>query len=372
MVETSLRTILDRTPWVSLEEHLTGLPDRIDASIEMATEQRRQYRAELLEQNPELPKHIKRPSSSSMTKARSLLTTGTVAAADGTLAPVALLGGSKVRVGLVIVSNTGEVVELVTRVFESELADQSSTAAGYFEALREVRSVSNLVARAIMLLGEREQLMNHPADWRLIHGELLPHELRTGAGNPSANLPEAFAVARRFVDSEHFVAVSESPESDLDLLNAAVVLDPGEYIEIRTLNDDFRRFLDGDATTGQAAANFTKANRARFERFANEIGGRVKVVLAKAGPRPFLLQCHVSRVQEAVALFMADSLWTRGHNESGFDLATRGFPFHIDLADHIARTLLKAGDFKEIVEARLYSFGLETALFDIDPRRTRV
>ena len=372
MAETSLRAILNRTPWVSLEEHLNGLPDRIDASIAIAAEQRRQYRAELLDHNPDLPELIKRPSPSSMTQAQDLLTKGTVAAADGTLAPVALLGGSKIRVGLVIVSNTGEVVELVTRVFESELATQSSSAAGYFQEIREARSVSNLVARAIMLLGEREQLIDHPADWRLIHGELIPHELRTGAGNPSVNLPEAFAVAHRFIDSEQFIAVSESPEKDLDLLNASVILDPGEYLEIRPLTNDLRRFLDGDPSSGQAAANFTKADRARFDQFVEATGDKVQVILAKAGPRPFLLQCHADRADEAVALFMADSLWTRGQDTSGTDLAIRGFPYHIDLADHVAGNLLKASDFQELVEARLYGFDLESALFDIDPRRTRV
>lgn len=222
-----------------------------------------------------------------------------------------------------------------------------------------------------MLLGEREHLINHPADWRLIHGELIPHELRTGAGNPRVNLPEAFAVTNRYIESERFIAISESPERDLDLLNAAIVLEPGEYLEIRSLTDDLRRFLNGDAATGQAAANFTKPDRHQFDKFVESAGEKVQVVLAKAGPKPFLLQCHTDRVEEAVAIFLTDSLWTKGHDPFSMEAVIRGFPYHIDLADHISRVLLKAGDFRQLVEARLYDFGLEAALFDIDARRTR-
>lgn len=371
MAETSLRAILDRTQWVSLEEHLDGLTERIDDSISMTHERRERYRAELLHQNPNLSTQIKRPSSSAIKVAQELLTNGSLAAADGTLSPVPLLGGSKIQVGIVLVSNEGDIVDFVTRIFETELVNEASTAVEFFDEIREARSFSNLVARAIMLLGEREHLINHPADWRLIHGELIPHELRTGAGNPRVNLPEAFAVTHRFVESERFIAVSESPERDLDLLNAAIILEPGEYLEIRPLTNDLRRFLDGDSATGQAAANFTKADLSRFNRFVESIGDKIRVVLAKAGSRPFLLQCHADRVEEAVAIFLTDSLWTRGLDSSGMELAIRGFPFHIDLADHISRVLLKAGDFRQLVEARLYDFGLEAALFDIDPRRTR-
>ncbi|MGE3601159.1 MAG: hypothetical protein AB7N70_37080, partial [Dehalococcoidia bacterium] len=98
---------------------------------------------------------------------------------------------------------------------------------------------------------------------------------------------------------------------------------------------------------------------------------KVSVVLTKAGPKPFLLECHSDRVDEAVALFLADSLWTRGLASSGSAVAVRGFPFHIDLADQVAGTLFKGSEFRSYVEARLYALGVEIGLMEIDPRRTR-
>ena len=71
-------------------------------------------------------------------------------------------------------------------------------------------------------------------------------------------------------------------------------------------------------------------------------------------------------------MFLTDSLWTRGlpSNEAG-NYAVRGFPFHIDLADQVARTLFKGSDFRNFVEARLFDLGLEAGMFDLDARRTR-
>jgi hypothetical protein len=236
--------------------------------------------------------------------------------------------------------------------------------------LQAARGISNLLSRAVMLFGERRLLLDHPADWRMIHGELIPHELRTGAGRPDQNLPAAFALVEGFVGTETFIAVSESPQ-DLDVLNAAILLEPGEYMHLRDLSVALSMFLEGDPSTGQARANFNDSDRRRFREFIGRVGPKVAVVLAKAGNTPFILECHMDRIEEAVALFMADSLWTRGLDDAGSGVATRAFPFHLDLADQVARTLFKGGDFRSFVESRLSLLGVEEALFDLDPRRTR-
>jgi hypothetical protein len=273
-------------------------------------------------------------------------------------------------VGVVIVFNSGEVVDLVTRVFEAELTSGARSGREFFEDLRKARNVSNLLARAIMLFGERRLLLNHPADWRLLHGELIPHELRTGAGCPQKNLEPAFELVRQYVATRQFIAVSEGAE-DLDILNAAILLEPGEYLEIRTLQDTLMTFLEGDEATGQSRANFVKDDESHFRRFIEAVGPDVSVVLVKAGHKPFILECHRDRVEDSVALFLADSLWTRGMPMDGTAMTVRGFPYHLDLADQVARTLFKGADFQRFVEARLFELGTEEAVFDIDPRRTR-
>lgn len=353
-----------------MEEHLDGIRSRVDRSIEVAHRLRRSYREELLRDSPELVDRIQRPSEEAQTQARQLLQTGTVAAADGTVSAVPLLGGSKIQVGVVIVFNSGEVVDLVTRVFEVELSAGAQNGTEFFSRLRRARGVSNLLSRAIMLFGERRLLLDHEADWRMIHGELIPHELRTGAGRPRRNLPPTFQLINEYIISEKFIAVSESPD-DLDILNAAIVLEPGEYLVIRSLEDTLRVFLEGDEETGRSRANFADEDARRFRQFMEAAGPQVAVVLVKAGQRPFLLECHHSRIEEAVSLFMMDSLWTRGAGDPMNPFGVRAFPFHLDLADRVAGTLFKASDFRGFVESRLMDLGLEEGLFDIDPRRTR-
>lgn len=364
----SIEQILGSAPWMDLEEHLNELRERVDRSISTAHERRAEYRRELLERKPELKTAIQRPSLSAIAEAERLLLTGTVAAADGTLAPVALLAGCKIQVGVVIVFNSGRVVDLLTRVFETELTSGASSATEFFAELRKARKVSNLLARAIMLFGERRLLLDHPADWRMVHGELIPHELRTGAGRPAQNLPAAFRLVNEYIATEQFIAVSEGPD-DIDVLNAAILLQPGEYIVIRSLKDTLTTFLEGDE--GQLRANLVTTDRETFRRFIESAGPQVSVVLVKAGHKPFLLECHERRVEEAVALFLADSLWTKGLPTDGSGCTVRGFPFHIDLADRVAGTLFKGSDFQDFVDARLFALGTEDALFDVDPRRTR-
>jgi hypothetical protein len=366
----SINELLESAPWVPLEEHLNHIRQRVDRSISKAHELRERYRDELLAQQPHLASQIRTPSAAALYTAEQMFRTGTISAVDGTISPVPLLAGSKIQIGVVIVTNRGDVVDLVTRVFETEITSNSGSATDFFNNLRTTRSISNLLSRAIMLFGERRLLMNHPTDWRLLHGELIPHELRTGAGRPAQNLKPTFDLINEYITSEKFFAVSEASD-DIDILNAAILLQGGEYIVIRSMTETLTNFLEGDAEIGQARANFVKPDERRFREFIAQAGPKVSVILVKAGPKPFLLECHADRVEEAVAMFLTDSLWTRGLPLDGSAFTVRGFPFHIDLADQVARVLFKGSDFRNFVESRLFDLGIEAGVFDIDPRRTR-
>ena len=361
--------VLQNSPWANFENHLDDLKDRVDNSIKRTTDLRIRYREELLTQNPDLKDKILRPSVESLENAKSLLLTGTIAASDGTISHIPLLGGSKIQVGVIIVFNKGEIVDYVTKIFEAEITQDAGSAIDYFQNLRGTRKLSNLLARAIMLYGERRLLLEHAADWRMIHGEILPHELRTGAGRPQDNLQPAFDMVYELLNKRNFIAVSEASD-DIDILNAAIILEPGEYIIIKELTDVLNQFLNGDEI--QAGANFNNADKARFRDFIQNVGPKVAIVLVKAGNKPFLIECHAEQIEEAVALFLADSLWTRGFGIEGSSFTVRGFPYHIDLADQIARTLIKGSEFQNYVESRLFDLGIENGFFDIDPRQTRI
>jgi hypothetical protein len=205
----SIESIINNAPWQTLENHLNTIRERVDFSIERSHELRERYRQQLLEENPDLESRILTPSLESLETAKSIFRTGTVAASDGTISPVPLLAGSKIQVGVVIVSNRGEIVDLVTRVFEAEISNTSDNARDFFINLRATRSISNLLARAIMLFGERRLLIDHSADWRFIHGELIPHELRTGAGRPDQNLSPTFDLINNYISTGNFIAVSK-------------------------------------------------------------------------------------------------------------------------------------------------------------------
>ena len=112
----SIADVLDSAPWQSLENNLNTLRERIDTSITNSHTLREQYRAELLQDNPELLSKIQTPSELALKNAEKIFKSGIVAASDGTISPVPLLAGSKIQVGVVIVSNRGDVVDLVTRV----------------------------------------------------------------------------------------------------------------------------------------------------------------------------------------------------------------------------------------------------------------
>jgi hypothetical protein len=367
----SIEQILKKSPWGNLEGHLNDLRERVDKSVKQANEYRAKYREELLKKNPELKNKIQSPLDKELKKAENTLKRGTVAASDGTLSPVPLLGGTKIQVGVVIVFNKGEIVDYITKVFEAEISGGADSGFEYFQNLRNTRKISNLLARAIMLFGERKHLIEHQADWRMIHGEIIPHELRTGAGRPNQNLDLAFDLVHKYVASKNFIAVSEASD-DIDILNAAILLEPGEYVVVKTLTNVLNLFLEGDEETGQLRANFSEKDRNRFREFIQEVGDKVSIVLVKAGNKPFLLECHTEKVEEAVSLFLADSLWTRGFPTDGSSLTVRGYPYLIDLADHVARTLIKGSDFQKFVESRLFNLGIESGMFDIDPRQTRI
>lgn len=365
----TIKQVLHNSPWTNFEEHLNDLRERVDNSVKKTNSLRLRYREELIQHNPSLVNKISRPSIEQLENAKKLLLTGTVAASDGTISHVPLLGGSKIQVGVVIVFNKGEVVDYITKIFEAEITQDTGNAIDYFQNLRGTRKISNLLARAIMLYGERRLLLDHTADWRMMHGEILPHELRTGAGRPQDNLQPAFDLVYELLEKKNFIAASEASD-DIDILNAAILLEPGEYIVIKDLTDVLTQFLDGDDI--QAGANFNHHDRNKFRGFIQRVGNKISIILIKAGNKPFLIECHSEQIEESVSLFLADSLWTRGFDIEGSSLTIRGFPYHIDLADQVARTLIKGSEFQTFVESRLFDIGIESGFFDIDPRQTRI
>ncbi|ABW15131.1 hypothetical protein Franean1_5784 [Parafrankia sp. EAN1pec] len=101
----SLADILAVAPWTDLEQHIDQLRERVDRAVLASHARREQLRAEILAENPGLRSLIRRPSHEASAWARDLLRSGVVAAADGTLAAVPLLSGTKIQIGVVASSS---------------------------------------------------------------------------------------------------------------------------------------------------------------------------------------------------------------------------------------------------------------------------
>src|SRR5687768_15619385 len=128
----SISQVLNNSPWSSFEDHLNDLQSRVDNSVIKTNDLRKRYREELLSGNQALLESIQKPSLLALQRAQQLLMTGTVAASDGTISAVPLLGGSKIQVGVVIVFNKGKVVDYVTKIFEAEITPDTGSAIEYF------------------------------------------------------------------------------------------------------------------------------------------------------------------------------------------------------------------------------------------------
>ncbi|WP_214110901.1 hypothetical protein [Acrocarpospora catenulata] len=87
---------------MELEEHIDRLRDRVDSAVVASHARRERLRAEILTENPRIREQIRRPGARTLAWAKDLLRSGIVAAADGTVAAVPLLSGTKIQIGVVV------------------------------------------------------------------------------------------------------------------------------------------------------------------------------------------------------------------------------------------------------------------------------
>src|SRR4051812_7160436 len=93
----SLADILAVAPWMELEQHIDHLRERVDDAVRASHFRREQLRAEILSETPEVRARIHRPTPAALAWAKRLIGSGIVAAADGTVAAVPLLSGTKIQ-----------------------------------------------------------------------------------------------------------------------------------------------------------------------------------------------------------------------------------------------------------------------------------
>jgi len=350
--------------WQPLEQYFEGCDESLLTDIKKNLEWRSALRKKLLE-DPAFEGRVKKLIPELQDWAKEQLFSGDVCAVDGTLSTIPSTSGGRARIGVVATSYKSDRIERVVYVSYGRLAEPVTDPTDYFKKLKSVNSTSNLLMRAVMAYAERDLALRRDESWKFIHGELLPYELRTGAGRTKTVLPRAIDLGKRLIDCEKAIGVIEG-SLDVDLLNAVETLDKYEYVEARTLAHDLKMFLEGEPDPDNpnqriGAAHFGDKDRTRVEDFMNEYGPKVKVGIFKVGFKPYLFQAHAAYFEKAAALVMVDSMMQ----------PMRGFPLLIDYADQICSKHLAGGEFERLIQFKTARFGIEALGYEIDPRRTR-
>jgi len=355
--ELDFKSLVDPSLWKDYETFIKGADVRLEDDIRKSLDKRRELRKKLLS-DPQLRGRI-RPRKEELDKWRGLLKwaedelfAGKVAAVDGTISNFPMVSGTRCRIGVVSTSYKNNRIEKVLYVSERELAEPSSSVMEHFEKLRTKHRISNLLLRALMMYGERQLALNRPEKWKLVHGELLPYELRTGLGVYRA-LPESLELGRKLIEAKNVIAVVEDT-SKLNLLNAGIVLERGEYMDALGLKHDLENnYLP--------TAHFSREDEEVFKEFVKDYCDDIRIGVYRAGWKPYVFEAHKNVFDKAAALVMKDS-------ESQ---PTRGFPLLIDYADTICNGLLSGGEFQKQIMFKTAKISPDALGFEMIARTTR-
>jgi hypothetical protein len=350
--------------WESLEEFFETCDERLLEDIKLTLEKRRELR-EMLLADPVFKSRVRRVNPELQQWAKDQLFGGSVCGVDGTLAVVPSAAGGRARIGVVATSYKSDKIERVVYVSYRQMTEPVSSPADYFKKLKVVNSYSQLLMRAVMAYAERDLALRRSEDWKFVHGELLPYELRTGVGRPANVLPKCLELGARLSKNKQTIGVVEGSDN-INLLNAVETLDRFEYVEAKGLDRDLDVFLNGEEdpfNPGQRlrGAHFNDADRRRLEEFIKRYGVKIKVGIFKVGLKPFIFQAHVENFDRAAALVMQDASMQ----------ALRGFPLLLDYADQICSQHLVSREFEKQIYFKTARFGIGVIGYHVRARDTR-
>jgi len=350
--------MVDLQKWQEVEEFYRGADDLVARDVREAVDLRRRLREELLESDPRVVEKIRRPTPEAVAWAKEQLFGGRVCGVDGTLSRSPSLSGGRARIGVAATTYQGDKIQRVLYVSYRRMAGAVTSAMEYFERLKRVNKISELLLRAVMAFSERSLALQRGEEWKLVHGELLPYELwaALGTGRP---LRTRLDLARRLVQAKKIVGVVEGSKN-VELLNAGELLGPGEYLDARELRVDLMEYLRGKSGDVRAA-HFNKQEEQEFEEFSSRYGPEVRVGLFKAGSKTYLFHAHKDVFDDAAAIVLADA----SHQPM------RGFPLLLDYADQLLRHYLAQSDFDQQIQFKTARLGMEVLAAEIDPRKTR-
>jgi len=283
---------------------------------------------------------------------RTMLYSGRVFAADGTLAKYATLSLVGAQIAISKVSYQGGTGQIISNMMHwGQELPRTVTVADIVQAIKSRKKIhgdhlSNLFLYALMTYKEREVLLDTPpGTFKLIQGPVFPHEMLTGAGR-SRIMVTCLNLIKQMIDDGNYATIISS-SSDSQLLDLGMALNAGEYLVVDTGEDVLMDFLyeDGD-DSNQLKAHYTttkvpeyggRSQLDIFNDFMKDYGPRVVrgVLRAHRMSRPYVFFCNADRIPEAVHMLLADAAHT----------GPRGFPLLVDLADQYCSGSFKASEY---------------------------
>lgn len=357
--------LTDLSTWKSFDDFIVDVDSKLDEDIEKSLQYRREF-ADEVRKRPGLKERI-RPRDSErdywankVEWAESQLYGGSVTGVDGTISRFQLASGTRCRIGVVATTYVNNRIEKVLFVSERQFAEPATNAVDHFKKLQKQKHVSQMVLRAVMGYSERDLLLSRKQEWKLLQGEYLPYELRTGLGLWEI-LDTTIELGKRLIEAKKVIAITEDT-SWTNLNQLGYTLEKGQFMEApNDMKWELTKYLEGDPETGLSGAHFNPTDEAKFREFIDGYADQIKMGIYRVGFKPYVFYAHKDHFDEAVAIVMADS-----QNQP-----MRGFPLLLDYADNLATGMLSQGDFEKQIMSRIAMIDPEELGFEMSARKTR-
>lgn len=336
----NFENFLEDKNWQSLTEHFKSFPASLEKNIETAIEhdkskELRQWLKDhysIKKQNKELQEDLKKE-----------LFSGNVIATDGTCVECDLITGFQARIAIVSVNYKNNKAEYVTYISEPFIDYSKNDITEQLKYMQQKGAgqvgLTSTHIRAIMLFKERDFALNRKEKFKMVQGDILPYELRTGQGK-LRGLNACLNLGRKLLNDENVLAVQGSTNRPA-LRWVGTALDSGEYVELYDYYNELNSFLEGGEYTSKA--HFNEEDTRTFKDFNEDVKGKYSIGMYKVKNRAYVFYASKKNFDTMANLIFADSQFQ----------SLRGFPLLLDYADIICSRLFSASDFKKMVEVKL-------------------
>lgn len=338
----SFDNFLESNKWLPLDDHFksysSNLENNISVSVRNLRKLKKNLRKELIGKFD-----VKKFDKSLVNKYKGELYSGKAVGVDGTCSNIDLISGFQARIGIISVSYSNKKVTYSATISEPFVLEDTTDIKEQLKYLRLKGSgkigITSSHIRAIMLFKERDFVLERSEKYKMVQGDVLPYELRTGQGR-LRGLNSCLKLGRRILDDDYLVGVQTST-SRPELRWLGTALNEGEYVELYDYTKLLDAFLEGDDFT--QPANFNSHDYSDFKDFSNDVRNKFSVGLYKVKKRSYVMYASKEKFNDMAHLVYADS----SHQP------LRGFPLLLDYADILCTRLFSTREFISMVNSKL-------------------